>query len=461
MRGAGPVRTGRDPGLGTRWHAAAAATYLALAAYGSLVPLHFRPRPLEEVLEHFGGMARLGPTTGSRSDWAVNILLFVPLGYLAAGALRSDRPRVGRASAVVLVAFVAFVCASTIEFAQEFFPPRIPSPNDVIGLTLGAAIGSCLWLAAGEPLTSWYRGLMATRSDGGMAGRLLPAYLLLLVAVQLMPLDLATSPVELVRKYREGRIRPIPFSEMAADPGAGAAKAIQVVVGFLPLGWLASRRRWPGRRPPRQEMMAALGIGWLVAGSIEVAQAVVLTRFADSTDVLIGGLAVASGWWIGRGSSRSESGPWTPTARFVALGLWATAAVVTSWQPFHFDRRFSSASGRLRGLVGVPFADYQAGNEYHAFDQALHKALLFAALGVILASSTAGSRRGVGPVGIAFAAGLAAIVLETGQAFLPGRYPSLSDVLVGALGGWIGAEATSRAFGPARDPGMTEGMWTR
>jgi glycopeptide antibiotics resistance protein len=91
----------------------------------------------------------------------------------------------------------------------------------------------------------------------------------------------------------------------------------------------------------------------------------------------------------------------------------------------------------------VPFADYQQASPYRAFDQALHRILVFAPLGALLLSlrhrsaqpdSQAGSLTNIA----ALAAGLAGLI-ELGQAFLPDRYPSVTDVLLETGGAWMGA----------------------
>ena len=53
----------------------------------------------------------------------------------------------------------------------------------------GGVSGVAAWLAVGRRVTAWMRGLGAVTSLGGLARRLLPAYLAVLLVVQLMPFD--------------------------------------------------------------------------------------------------------------------------------------------------------------------------------------------------------------------------------------------------------------------------------
>jgi hypothetical protein len=55
--------------------------------YGSLVPLNFNPRPLHEAWQTFQAMPYFWLGIGARAERVANILLFIPLSFLAAGAV--------------------------------------------------------------------------------------------------------------------------------------------------------------------------------------------------------------------------------------------------------------------------------------------------------------------------------------------------------------------------------------
>src|SRR4051812_24811129 len=79
-------------------YVAIALAFVALALYGSLLPMEFQAVSWEDALLRFRQIPWLSPSFESRSDWAANIFLFVPIGFFAAAALRVDRP--GRLRAV-------------------------------------------------------------------------------------------------------------------------------------------------------------------------------------------------------------------------------------------------------------------------------------------------------------------------------------------------------------------------
>lgn len=436
-----------------------AAAFLALALYGSLVPFHFRALPIGEVIDRFRTINYYQLGIESRSDWVANILLFIPLSFLAMASLCVDRRRgFGPLVAPIVVASCG-AASLAIEFTQICFPPRTVSVNDIVAESIGGLLGTLLWLAWGQQITAWARRSWDASEAHGLAARLLPGYLAFLALIHLMPLDLTISPVEILRKFRDGRVHLIPFAAGWDAPLELLRKQAWNAVYYSPIGLLLaglpgrafrSERSWP----------AVLGLGLATAGLIEFLQLFVYTRHTDVTEVLTGGAAVLGSWWglLAYRRPRPASGR-RPAARVapgrrpapgtIFLLAWMGLLAFAQWQPFDFDADPARLAERFRRISWIPFSDYYRGTEYNAFDQFLHKALLFAPIGAVLASgrprppgASDGGRQ-------AMLAGLAlAVVLEAGQLFLPGRYPSVSDVLIECLGTWLGLAATrwARSF---------------
>src|SRR5688572_32979594 len=88
-----PLRPGRQVTPNRIHVALAALSFTALAIYGSLVPLEYRPLELAEALERFRQVPFLKLTVESRADWVANLLLFVPIGFLWLGVWSMDRPK--------------------------------------------------------------------------------------------------------------------------------------------------------------------------------------------------------------------------------------------------------------------------------------------------------------------------------------------------------------------------------
>ncbi len=88
-------------------------------------------------------------------------------------------------------------------------------------------------------------------------------------------------------------------------------------------------------------------------------------------------------------------------------------------------------------------ADYYAGTEANAFDQLLHKTLLFVPVGVVWARAYPAARRSVRLLMTLATVGLAT-GLEAGQLFLPSRFAGVTDVLIECGGAWLGFIVTAR-----------------
>ena len=151
----------------------------AVAVYGSLVPLHFQPLGWREAWSQFQRIPFLTLDVGARADWVANILLFVPIGFLAMGVLTVDRRNVlWKMLSVVGVVVPCVVLSVGVEFTQLWFPPRTVSQNDIVAESLGAVAGSLLWLAVGQIFTDWIRSYAKTHgaqprrvAAGGVLGR--------------------------------------------------------------------------------------------------------------------------------------------------------------------------------------------------------------------------------------------------------------------------------------------------
>jgi VanZ family protein len=436
--------TALTSGFPRSWHITVMAIgYAVLVVYGSLVPFQYRPVPWDEAIERFRHLPYLQLGIQSRSDWVANLLLFIPQAWLLLAALTVDRRWFWRVPAVLVVVPLCCGFAVLIEFTQIQFPPRTTSINDIIAETLGAVVGSCLWLWAGQRTIDWVRGVWCAAGRQGLAAHLLPGYLLFLLLVHVMPLDLTISPVELYHKYKEGRITLVPFTGYPSVADA-SLKILTQLLYFTPLGFLLSflRNDWV-RRADRWQVVLLLG--GLSAGLCELAQLVVFTRYSDVTDVLIGAVAVLLGWCVGL--SRAV---WQPVLRqpwFVALALilWSATAVILEWAPFNFVTDFAVIQKRASEVPRVLFADYYAGTDFNAWSQFLKKTLLFLPLGALLGLRVFSPKKRWTIIPTVLIGSLTSFVLEAGQLALPGRYASFSDIAVETVATFVGAYVARKA----------------
>lgn len=268
-----------------RGYAVLAAAWVAFVVYGSLVPFDLRARPKADALPayRFCMENRLRPQ--SRADGLANFLLGVPLGFTLMGACA-----VGWRRWLAVPLWVGCVgLAAGLEFAQLFVPERTCAGSDVWTQGLGAAVGMLAWVVAGKELTRLAGRAAAHSKYGGQAGGWLAAYLLVIVVVQMLPLDLSASPADVYRKLRDGKVVWVPFTE-PIDAEA-VRKWLAVVALFLPAGVLAARL-------PRLAAGEAVTGGFAFALLTEMGQLLV-SRLPSTTDVLVGGSGAAVGLWVG------------------------------------------------------------------------------------------------------------------------------------------------------------------
>ncbi|MCE9529630.1 MAG: VanZ family protein [Planctomycetes bacterium] len=432
------------PILSTRQYGWLTLAFVLFVFYGSLVPLHFRALPLEKACDKYVHVMSQPVRVSERSDWLANILLFVPLGFIAMGWRCVDRPDQFLGPILTILPACGLL-SGLIEFIQIWFPPRHTNINDVVAETFGGTIGIGIWLAIGQNVTDYVRQFWSQHAVHNWSVRLIPGYLILLVLIHGMPFDLTISPSSLKRKYLEHMILPVPFTVPGTEPLDLVKKGLINIAWFLPAGvllaslppWFAYRTRGAGR---------IWLVGLALAGTIEMMQLFVLSRYFDTTDIITGSLAVLAGWRIMRAWQEHRETS-VNAVRFPAglraglLLFWVLALVFIHWEPFDFQFGKEFLDQRWHDLSFVPFADYYAGNYLYSFNEIIQKTLLFVPFGLFLGS--AGATRADARL-VVSAAFVFALVLEVGQLFLHHHNPGISDMIIEPFGAWLGCLAASR-----------------
>jgi len=413
--------------------------FVLFIIYGSLVPFDFQRLSWDVAASEFVRVFWRPVNFHNRADWLANVLLFVPLGYLALGRATVDRRRRPWVPIAVILP-CSIVLGTLIEFAQVWFPSRYTSPDDVVAQIIGTVIGMTCWLVLGQPLTRAIRRFWATYAVDNWSLRALPVYLFIVVAIHGMPFDLTLSPVLLKEKFRERRIVTIPFTTYSEDSLDVVKKGLINAAWFLPLGVLLAGL--PGRWWHQSATAwRVLGIGFLFAAGIEVMQLLVMSRYFDSGDIITGTLGTWAGWTLmhawqerGRAGQDLQAG-----RRTVLLTFWLLALLIILWEPFNFKYDPDFIAKRKVGFA--PFANYYQRPFLEIANDLMQKMLLFVPLGMLLFAMT-GKRHDV-PTVLSVSL-LLSVVFVIGQFFLPGRHPRPGDVLVQTLGAWFGCRAASR-----------------
>jgi VanZ family protein len=432
-------------------YAWAAIGLAAFTVYGSLLPFHFTSLSFAEAVEAFRRAIVWDPTDlAARGDWVVSAVQYSLLSFALMGAACCDRRWMAGTLAGPLVLSGCAAFAVGVEFLQVYFPPRTVSVNDIVVETGGATLGIVGWLAVGRRMTVWVRRLEGVTGLAGLARRFIPAYLVVLLIVQLMPFDFVISRDELAAKVTAGNIQLIPFAD---DVGlAEVGKAGLYFAAFLPLGVLSALARG---RAGGGGSWADIGPVLLAPAAVTAGKVFVYSRVFDASDIVAGMAGILAGWRIGGLVRPQALVTWASQPRLGYVGvalwlLWFAAIGYVNWRPFDFtvdpaqfakDPQDLPQFG-LRHMSMAPFVDYYWNSKYNALDRFVVKGLTFVPVGILLALSTKSIyRRGAGFWAVTMAA-VPAIAVEAGRYFLPNHLPSVTDVLIQCAGAWVGFRIT-------------------
>jgi VanZ family protein len=114
------------------------AVFAALTVYASLYPMEGWRDP---GVSPFAYLTAPWPRHVTRFDIAVNVLGYVPYGFLAAAALQ---PRLQGVAAFLAASASALVLTLILEALQSYLPARIASNLDAMCNLAGAALGAAL-----------------------------------------------------------------------------------------------------------------------------------------------------------------------------------------------------------------------------------------------------------------------------------------------------------------------------
>ncbi|MDT8426765.1 MAG: VanZ family protein [Methyloprofundus sp.] len=263
--------------------------YALFIIYGSLVPLDYRDIPFDQAWLAFQQIPYLNLGAASRADWIANILLYIPLTFSLAAAF-SSKPKPLALRLIIATVILAFSIslAITIEFYQQFFPPRTVSQNDLIAETLGSITGLVLWFGYGKQLTKLYQHILQGGKDALLASAIL--YLLAYLTLSFFPYDFVTSFQELQNKLANGN-DVFFISDSCGAFIACSSKLITEILLALPLGiFLSVLLRWHPRK-----IAAVVIIGLFIGVIIESIQLFLISGIAQGFSILTRTL----GMWLG------------------------------------------------------------------------------------------------------------------------------------------------------------------
>jgi glycopeptide antibiotics resistance protein len=358
------------------------------------------------------------------SDLTQNILLFIPFGFLGYYSLvfkSSPLKRLGIVAAgAALSAFV--------EFLQVFSGTRYPALSDVICNTAGTAAGLGLALMLKKSVVGFKSHPGARRFLDSESS--FPAFIFLVLTVMgcWLPFDF-TLEIGTVWSH----LKPLLDDPLRlSNPDDDMMNFIRFLLTTL---FLCRMAQEAGLRRPAlwgTALMAFAAVG------LEGSQIFIQSRGPETQDAavavlgaLAGGLAFFSPGFHLRPFIWSMAG---------GLAIFLSAAT-RALAPYHFTDRYS-------GFNWAFFQPQFAGSTFAAIGDFAESAMLFFPLGFLLAYFLPRIR----PTAFsALLAGGMALIVETFQGFIPGRYSDVTDVLGAVMGALAGSLALTRGWPAFRE----------
>jgi VanZ family protein len=412
----------------------AGLAYLVFVVYGSLVPLDFRPRPLEAALKDFYHIRYLKLGVASRADWVANILLYIPLAYLWLGALTRDGRVFLQAFLSVLVFCFCVGLSVAVEFTQQFFPPRTVSLNDLIAEVLGSIIGIVLWWASGRRLRRLFELVMSQGRSAAYAGSIL--YSGVYLAFSLFPFDFLISAQEINRKLTWDYFAWMPSSTRCGEGLRCGAKMMAEAAAVAPLGFLLSLLSHKQGLPL---IRSGASIGFWLGLVIESLQFFLASGVTLVASVFTRMAGVAGGAAAGELLRRTSPwpllyllAPWVPMTGVFYAALLFAVTLPGRGPVLSVDQGL----GRLNEIYFMPFYYHYYTSESAAMTSLIGVASMFLPIGILfwiwrVVRIREFVARGALQVGLLSA--LLAASLETGKLFFRGARPDPTNVIIASV----------------------------
>jgi VanZ family protein len=436
--------TDRKPAFYRRGRFAWWAIAYALAiAYVSLVlgPTGFNFVPLDPEVAWRKLLATPYLINGSdqRPDWAANLLMLIPLGFVITGAFwprQRDLRWLAAGGALCCCLFLVLA----VKYLQLFFPPRTVSLNYIEAQSLGSVLGVALFWVLSDRLFSIFRGITGR---GRRALLIVCAiYTVALILFFLFPFDFALSAED----FRE-RATALPRM-LLSWTGEGRSTALRVAVvladtiATLPVGVmlvLMIRRR---------SLFRIAIAGFVMMSVVTLLTMLVLTATPSLVAVLYRTLGIVIGaallmWVEGQDPERWHNS----LARLVPLMIlpyllavaFVYGLVSTHW------RTVPEALAAFDTFGLLPFYHHYIVSKAHAAESVAVHVLTFAPIGVMVALRRGGRRAEVWTAAVL--AALLSFVVELGRWFKPDLQPDFSDVIIAAAAAGIAAKLTPAFWG--------------
>ena len=393
--------------------------------YATLLPFNFSA-PSDLIRRRIERIWARPLRGGSWQDVQGNVLLFMPWGFLL--AIELARRGFGFILAMMVALCTGAFLSGSVEVVQLFAPSRTSSFIDLVTNSFGATVGALFgwpWIRLIWPVVSVRLRHWISAFPLGTCALLLGVVVLF---AGLSPFDFRPKPHDV--KAAWGAAQLIPFGRQAVEPVRSAK----------PLNWAAELLTWAlgGGLFALAALESRLRGAWAIVGcavaaavlltlAVEICQLAIPAREVDATSVVLALLGSALGAGVvirsGHGDPKRLIAP--------AIAIWCLAVIFTLWNPPQITAP-ERPYWRLERVV--PFWSYFHSRTLADLADVIGQVLIFMPLGALLGART--NRQSF--AGAVFAGLLFGVVIEVGQAFLPGPTTDISDAITASGGAGLG-----------------------
>jgi len=388
---------------------------LVLFFYGILFPFHFDFS--QEALSTAWSRAGLIPFWDAGRgrihgipDMISNILLTLPIGFF--GFLRSDA--MGKSPRIVIWGAAGLALGLLAEAMQLAMPYRSSDISDAINNCLGATAGAFVAKLAGREILGLLSGSLVARSQSYLwivAG--------IVTAELLGPFDVSLDVSHFRAALRSFWTNPWLTNIPIAD---GWVQMVE----FTLLGAVAGTIIRRGETPPGLSKKTFLWSVLLLPWILESAQLIVDSHAPALRNPSLGCAGSAAGLLAGLyfpSLARPVSGAILMNLALLAAGL----------SPYRF-----AGTGNHAPFMWLPLVEYYRQTRASTLYDAMTGLLRYALLGGLLRLAFSCPRWVI----LVWVVALSACI-EFAQRFLVSRFPGTTDILIAALGGWVGGMVCS------------------